>query len=111
MEEPVRVSPGDNGELMVALFGDIDYANAPVVMRDIRTSVTQTRPPALHIDIAGVTFLDSSGLGVLVGAYRAATEIGATFQVLGPRRVVYDQLQLAGLVELFAIDAPPTPAR
>ncbi|HEX8627769.1 MAG TPA: STAS domain-containing protein [Catenuloplanes sp.] len=107
MDEMVRVGSAADGTLDVALFGDIDYTNSPALTRLVNDAVTRRRPPVVKVDISAVTFLDSSGLGVLVVAYRAAAAIGAGYQVTGPRRGVYEQLRMAGLVDLFGIDAPP----
>jgi anti-sigma B factor antagonist len=95
--------------LAIALYGEIDFSNSASVVEQIGPAMTQAQPSEVEVDIAGVTFLDSSGIGVLVTAYRAATSAGAAFRVVGPSRFVYEQLRMTGLVDLFGIDPPSVP--
>lgn len=104
--EEVKVRSAVDGTLDVSLSGEIDYLNSPMLADRIRDAVAEGRPPQVRIDLQAVTFLDSSGLGVLVAAYRSATAVGAGYRVHGPQSVVYEQLKLAGLVELFSIEPP-----
>jgi anti-sigma B factor antagonist len=109
MGQPVDVSAGENGTLNIALFGEIDFSNSAEVVGTVHAEVAQARPATVRMEMAGVTFLDSSGIGVLVSAYRAASEVGAGYRVVGSSRMVYEQLRLTGLVELFGIDPPLEP--
>jgi anti-sigma B factor antagonist len=109
VDQTVEVSPASDGLLAIALFGEIDFSNSASVVEKIGPAVAQAQPAAVEVDITGVTFLDSSGIGVLVTAYRAATTAGAEYRVVGPSRFVYEQLRMTGLVDLFGIDPPPVP--
>ncbi len=109
---PMTMSTAD-GVVEVALRGEIDYTNSAAVTKLLCEEVERVRPDAVRIDLTEVTFLDSSGIGVLVSGMKAAREAEAEFRVRGPNRNVYDQLRITGLAELFAVDAPPDagPAR
>ncbi|GGQ43062.1 STAS domain-containing protein [Couchioplanes azureus] len=93
----------DQEVLRLSLRGDIDFANAELITDAIREAVVQGRPKLVRLDVAEVTFLDSSGLGALVAARRAAMDCGAAFRVEGPDANVYSQFEIAGLVELFGL--------
>jgi anti-sigma B factor antagonist len=103
---PISVSTGSDGTLDVTLRGEIDYTNAGAVAEAVRTAVVQARPAAVRIDMTGVTFLDSSGIAVLVKGMKAAREAGADYRVAAPRPKVYDQMQMTGLTDLFPVEAP-----
>jgi anti-sigma B factor antagonist len=103
---PVSVTPRPGGVLEVTLRGDIDYTNAAGVAEAIRGAVHQERPKVIRVNMAGVDFLDSSGIAVLVKAMRSAREAGADYLVEGPRSRVFDQLQMTGLTDLFPVEAP-----
>ncbi|MFI7599397.1 STAS domain-containing protein [Actinoplanes sp. NPDC049681] len=94
----------DRETLCISLRGDIDYANSASITQAIRDAMVQGRPKLVLVDVAEVTFLDSSGLGALVAALRAATDCGASFRVERPNANVYGQFEIAGLVELFGVD-------
>src|SRR5947209_12904433 len=104
---PVSVSPVVAGLLEVALSGEIDYTNAAPVNEVIRAAVGQAGPRVLRVDLSAVTFLDSSGIGVLVNALKAAQAGGAEFRVRGPSRNILEQLRITGLADLFPIEGSP----
>jgi anti-sigma B factor antagonist len=106
MDQPVQIRPEADGTLQVVLAGDIDYTNSGAVVEAIRAAVADASPKAICIDLDAVTFLDSSGIGVLVITNQLAGSLGAEYAVVRPGRNVFDQLRLTGLVDLFGI-APP----
>jgi anti-sigma B factor antagonist len=99
----VTVGEVTDGRLPVVLRGDIDFTNAARVREAISSAVTGRRPPEVRIEMGEVTFLDSSGVGVLVDAMKAAWEIEAAFKVVNPSPRVFDQLRIAGLLEAFGL--------
>lgn len=101
---PVSVNSRDDGVLDVILRGEIDYTNAAPVTETVIGAVDRARPAAVRVDLQQVTFLDSSGIGVLITAMKAAREVPADFRVAGPNPKVLDQLRITGLAELFPID-------
>jgi anti-sigma B factor antagonist len=101
---PVSVTPGTDGVVEVALYGEIDYTNATPVNELIRSAVGKDVPRVIRVDLSRVTFLDSSGIGVIVNALKTAQEAGARFVVRGPNPKVLDQLRITGLVDLFPVE-------
>jgi anti-sigma B factor antagonist len=55
------------------------------------------------LDLGGVTFLDSSGLGQLVGSYATAVSHGSKIKLLNLNKRVYDLMQITKLYTVFAI--------
>ncbi|MCW2637942.1 MAG: hypothetical protein JWP76_248 [Dactylosporangium sp.] len=106
MDEPVRITDLGDGTLEVSLFGDIDFANSSSVRETIRAAVSEAAPTVVRVDLAAVTFLDSSGIAVLVIVYRQAGNIGARYRVVNANRTVYEHLRLTGLAELFGVARP-----
>lgn len=106
--QPVSVSTGADGALDVVLTGEIDFTNSARVVGAIRDGAGRTAPAAIRVDLAGVTFLDSSGIGVLVHAMRLAEERDVGFVVEHPNPKVFDQLRMSGLLEPFGLpDSSP----
>jgi anti-sigma B factor antagonist len=105
VDEPVRVSE-QGGVLEVSLFGDIDFVNSGTVRDTIRAAVAEKRPTAVRVDLKAVTFLDSSGIAVLVIARRIATAAEARYTVVNPTPAVYEHLRMTGLAELFGVRRP-----
>ena len=66
MEENLKIScVGET--LTAALTGEIDHHRAVSVRADIDEAMYRELPKTLVIDIGGVDFMDSSGIGVLIG--------------------------------------------
>ncbi|MGI5272119.1 STAS domain-containing protein [Nonomuraea sp. CA-218870] len=99
----VTVGTVTDGTLPVVLRGDIDFTNAARVRETISSAVAARRPPGVRIEMGEVTFLDSSGVGVLVDAMKAAWDVEAGFKVVNPTPRVFDQLRIAGLLDAFGL--------
>jgi stage II sporulation protein AA (anti-sigma F factor antagonist) len=106
----VTVRTGGDGVLDVVLHGEIDYTNADPVARSAREAVVRARPATVRVDMAEVSFLDSSGIRALILVMKAAQEVGAEFRVGAVTHRVFDQLRMTGLVDLFPVAEPPTAA-
>jgi anti-sigma B factor antagonist len=93
----------NNGVLDVVLGGELDFTNVSHISAGVREAISVRRPAMVRVDLAAVTFLDSSGIGALVQVMRAADEISAGFRVENPTGYVLDQLHCAGLLEVFGL--------
>lgn len=101
--ESVSVDERADGGLDVVLRGEIDFTNGSEIVDVIRDAVTRRRPDRVRVDLGEVTFVDSSGIAVLVNAMRAAEAVGASYRVEHANRKVLDQLRVTGLLEPFGI--------
>ena len=88
-----------NRMLTVALSGDIDHHRVKGLVREI----DEVLPRQLIVDCAGITFMDSSGIAVLLRLWQRMEELAGTIQVTGlpdqPARV----LRAAGLQRLIPL--------
>ncbi len=87
---------GKKAELIVK--GEIDVSNAP----ELRTAIHEaldSNIDSLVIDISQVSYIDSTGIGVLVGARHRATEESIAFEIRNPQPNVLRVLSLLGMVE------------
>jgi anti-sigma B factor antagonist len=93
---------GDDGRSVLALSGDLDLAAVPR-LRDEAQGRLAAGCAALCLDLGGITFLDSSGLGVLVQLRSLARSSGVEFELLnvpsGPARII----TIAGLAETLGL--------
>jgi anti-sigma B factor antagonist len=99
-----RVEPRgiEDGVATVAVSGEVDVATAPLLRAGLH-SVVDEGAGRLRIDLTEVTFIDSAGLGVLIGILKRLRENGGTVELAqlqpGPRKVV----EITGLDDLFVI--------
>lgn len=103
-----RAGPG-SGWVRVRVVGEIDLATAPrlrLYLRDVIAAAAAGTE--IRVDLAGVTFIDASGVGVLVGAGRAASRGGVGFCVERPQGVVLRIFQVLNLSDVL-LAAPGRP--
>jgi anti-sigma B factor antagonist len=104
MERTVRSKLADDGSVVVAVLGEIDFTNADELSRGIEDAVSHGSPPAVRVDLRSATFIDSTGLGALIAGYRAATASRIRFVVVNPSTSFRRVLAVTGLCELFSLD-------
>ena len=93
------------GETIVVMpEGDVDVANAALLRQVLQQVVERRDCTKLDIDMSSVTFLDSSGLGMLVAAHRAATAQGIALRLREPGPMVRMVLEVTNLHRVLAPD-------
>lgn len=90
-------------EVTVALAGELDLSSAPTFGLVLADAV-DTKPARVNIDLALLTFLDSSGIKCIVNANRAAAEFGCRIAVQHPSDMAAQVLTICGLDDLLLAD-------
>ncbi|MEU7865920.1 STAS domain-containing protein [Dactylosporangium sp. NPDC049140] len=98
-----------DGGAVLAVSGEVDVATAPA-LREAVVRAVDGRPARVVIDLAAVSFMDSSALGVLISGYKYAQGAGVPMALARPGPGVYRLLRTSGMVEIFEIVDPPDPA-
>lgn len=106
MAAGLTVEPREDGVIVVA--GELSLAEAPILERHLSEALAAASS-TIVVDLAGVEFIDSTGLSVLVRAQQQASERGVEFGVQNPRAQAHRLLSLTGLEERLTIAAPPAP--
>ena len=86
-----------------ALYGEIDHHIAPQIRGDIDAQCEHSRPSRLVLDFGKVGFMDSSGIGVLLGRLRKLSARGGSLSVKGMRPSVEKLFRLSGLDRVIGI--------
>jgi anti-sigma B factor antagonist len=92
--------------LTVHLSGDVDMACAGYLAElglQLRTDLT--RPCEVAVDLADVTFLDSTGLSFVASLYRHQRRCGGSVLLVAPQRSVRRVLEVTGMASLLAPEA------
>ena len=87
----------DAGLLTLALAGELDLAGASAVRDAVTEAVKSPDVDAILVDLDGLTFLDSTGIGVLVAGWRAAGDSGKRLRVDNARGMAREVLQVTGV--------------
>ena len=89
--------------MIVHIRGEIDHHSAVLVRTGIDREIMQDRPREVLLDLSGVDFMDSSGLGLIMGRYALVTKYGGTLAVVDPSFAVTKILRLAGMERMITI--------
>jgi len=91
-----------DGVPVIVVTGEIDVATAPALRECLQTTI-DGGAARMVVDLLGVSFLDSTALGVLIGALKRCRELGGRLDlVLGEQRIV-KVFEITGLTEVFTI--------
>jgi anti-anti-sigma factor len=98
-------SEAREGAAVVVASGEIDHATSP----ELRAALTGVEAPLVVLDLRNVSFIDSSGLGVIVGQQKRSQEEGHQFVVaVDETSAVQRILVLSGLIKILDVVADPT---
>jgi anti-sigma B factor antagonist len=97
------VSSGDR-EVIVAVEGELDLANAEALGKVLQ-AVVDEKPVKVVVDLASLSFLDSTGIRCLVGAAQAAAKVGCKLVVRNAGGIVERVLQLCGVDKILMDDS------
>lgn len=84
------------GKTLVTVVGEVDVSNAGE-LREAVDSALEAAPAEVSVDLAEVSYIDSTGIGVLVGAATRAQEAGVAFSVAHLQANVKRVLGLLGV--------------
>ena len=86
--------------VLVEINGDIDHHTAKQIRADIDKQINDSNPRILILNFSGVTFMDSSGIGLVMGRFRLMSERGGELIVTGAAGYIRKVFQLAGINRL-----------
>ena len=89
-----------SGEIRVFFDGELDHHAASLLRVSIDNAVSQRRPKTLVLDFGGVSFMDSSGIGLVMGRFKLMQRIGGSIRVENLSPGAYKVMKLAGLDRL-----------
>lgn len=91
-----------DGRTLLEVVGEVDVYTAPA-LRDRISDLIDAGQHTLVVDLGGVEFLDSTGLGVLVAGLNRAKEVGGSLTLVCPQERVLKLFRITGLDEVFTV--------
>lgn len=85
-----------DGVSVIRVAGRLNMVAAPE-LRDVVANAVASGTPRLVVDLAGVEFMDSSGLGALIGALKTTRQAGGDLRIAQPGEQVSMVLQLSNV--------------
>ena len=95
----MKISENEDS-ITVYLTGDIDHHSARGIREDTDAVVQMKKPSVLNLDFSGVNFMDSSGIGLIMGRYRLMSLYGGVVRVINVPESLAKMMNLSGLSAL-----------
>ena len=92
-----------NGILILKIHGDIDHHSAKTLREEIDSHIYLYRASTVLLDLSEIDFMDSSGLGLILGRYTKIKELGGKLVITDPNPGVMKILELAGTQKLISV--------
>lgn len=93
----------ENGAAVARLSGEIDHHNAKEFRTELDRYIVTAQPRELAIDFGEITFMDSSGIGLIMGRSKLMRECGGSLEVRNPQPYIRRVLKLAGIERIVKI--------
>ncbi len=91
-----------NKTLIVTLRGELDHHSASGVKELVEELIRNRDPKNLIFDFHDLSFMDSSGIGMLVGRYKMISAMGGSVMICGASRTVDRLLTMSGIKKIIA---------
>ena len=92
--------------VVVRVIGEVDVAASPILREALVELIDGMGALSITLDLGEMGFLDSTGVGVLVGALRSVRAKGGSLVLTQIRPNVRKVLDIAGLLEIFGVTPP-----
>ena len=89
-----------DGRFCIQLVGEIDHHSAVAVRSAIDAKLYEFRPRHTVLDLSGIDFMDSSGIGLVMGRFKLLKSIGGKIKVTNLSPGAYKVMCLAGIERL-----------
>jgi anti-sigma B factor antagonist len=102
MEFGVSARPDSDGVAVVDVRGEVDVYTAPRLREELHHCLDGGKNKIV-VNLADVAYMDSSGLGVLIGALKRAREEKGDLVVAAPNARISRILEVTGLSKIFNV--------
>ena len=94
----------EGDQLLVRISGEIDHHSAVSVRAEIDSKISSVHPKKTVIELSNIDFMDSSGLGLIMGRYQRMRAIGGELVLRDPNERILKIFKLAGLEKIVVIE-------
>ncbi len=96
----VKILPEKKGCVVAVIEGDIDHHTAKDIRETIDEYIEKYSPLFLKLDFGEVRFMDSSGIGLIMGRYKLMTSLRGKLKVVNVPKNLERMIKLSGLTTL-----------
>ncbi len=100
---PAIATDYKENQLTVFIQQDIDHHLAATIRKEIDEKITHMHPKLLLLNFDAVEFMDSSGIGLIIGRFKMMKELGGKLTVTGLNQHLKKLVELSGIAEIINI--------
>ncbi|GIM48286.1 anti-sigma F factor antagonist [Collibacillus ludicampi] len=89
--------------LVVRLQGELDHHTAEIVRERVEGELNKDLTPHLIMNLEGLSFMDSSGLGVILGRYKRVSQMGGRMALCSVNDTLLRLFELSGIQKILRI--------
>lgn len=92
----------ENSDILMTAYlsGEIDHHSARDIREEIDANIEQNKPAVLALDFKDVSFMDSSGIGLVMGRYKILKSMDGEVKIVNSSSYIKKVMRLAGLDKL-----------
>ena len=90
-------------KLYVKIAGDLDHHRASEIKDLIDSKIISEGINKLIFDLSGLVFMDSSGIGVIIGRYKLMQSLGGQMHIISSNKSVDKLLALSGIGDIVKV--------
>ena len=93
----------EDKQLTISLTEDIDHHSVEEIRRKIDNEITRCMPRKVVFDFNSVSFMDSAGIGLIIGRYKFANMLGGKLEVANLTQSVRKIFEMSGILKLIPV--------
>lgn len=87
--------------LIIKVIGEIDHHTSEMIREKIDKEFSRSNAKNIIFDFSGINFMDSSGIGVIMGRYRNTEQIGGKVAIVGANQSLNRIFNISGLHKII----------
>lgn len=94
----------EKDKLTAVIDGEIDHHSAAAIRAQLDSAVERSFPKKLILDFGGVTFMDSSGIGLILGRYKLISSMSGELVITNATEETARLIRMGGLEQIVSIE-------
>lgn len=89
--------------LYIEITEEIDHHTTEKIRRKMDNEITRFMPRKVVFDFSKVSFMDSAGIGLLIGRYKLVKMLGGMIEIINASNTVKKILEMSGIIKIIPI--------
>ena len=90
--------------LLLEITEEIDHHTTEEIRRKADDEITRFMPRKVVFDFSNVTFMDSAGIGMLIGRYKTVRMLGGVTELMNVNQTIKKIFEMSGVLKLIPIE-------